>query len=580
MVFFLLSIFLYLEFFFLTGCENKKKQEREIVAKIGNDYIITYTDLRKYVFEEFYHKKYRNESEAYNKALDAMITDQLKRNDFFERGLDKNKELVQKIQRFISEELVFEYFKKQFLGKYTSDEFALKTYEKMGKQVLYRQIVLHKPEKTTPLQLDSLKKKAIEVKTEIEKGKEFDKLITQYSQYIASSNSDANMPVVGWEQSISNPIDNVIFGLNIGDVRIIEAYNAYHIVQVMEVKKVEVEPFHKIKDDIITKLKKGYYETSLEEYDKAKKDLLNIDELEWNKKALDQLVEWLKIPNFYIDIYKDTLQYAISHSRNLTILTYSNGKVDFKEYLRLLNDILIPIDTRNITEKDFKNFIIEAIRTDIIVKKAKALDLEKEIFNSGTANPVLKSQIVRLYDQAVVESQIPETSAQNLKKFYEEQKDSLYYQLEKKNFYIMIFPHKEKALEVTSKIKEGIPFEKITGRWLVKTYIRDRDGKIKSYKSKEKPLLGETAFKLNLDEITGPIQYNDPEKGEQYAIIKCADIRPEKQLLFDDVKNTIGDDFKNFQRNKLRTELRANLWKKYDIEIYKDVLTKKLTSGN
>ena len=65
----------------------------------------------------------------------------------------------------------------------------------------------------------------------------------------------------------------------------------------MEVKKVEVEPFHKIKDDIITKLKKGYYETSLEEYDKAKKDLLNIDELEWNKKALDQLVDERFYPN-------------------------------------------------------------------------------------------------------------------------------------------------------------------------------------------------------------------------------------------------------------------------------------------
>lgn len=578
MVFFLLSIFLCLELIFLTGCENKNKQEREIVARIGNDYIITYNDLRKYVFDEFYHKKYRNESEAYNQALDAMITDQLKRNDFFERGLDKNKELVQNIQRFISEELIFEYFNKQFLGKYTSDEFALKTYEKMGKQVFYRQIVLHKPEKATPLQLDSLKKKAIEIKTEIEKGKEFDKLITQYSQYITSSNSDVNMPPVGWEQSMSNPIDNVIFGLNIGDVRIIDAYNAYHIVKVMEIKKVEVEPFHKIKDNIIAKLKKGYYDTSLEEYDKAKKDLLNIDELEWNKKALDQLVEWSKIPNFYIDIYKDTLQYAISHNRNLTILTYSNGKVDFKEYLRLLNDILIPMDKQNINEKDFKDFIIEAIRTDIIVKKAKALDLEKEIFNSQTPNPVLKSQIVRLYDKAVVESQIPEASVQNLKKFYEEQKDSLYYQLEKKNFYIMIFPHKEKALEVTGKIKDGIPFEKVTGRWLVKTYIRDRDGNIKSYKSKEKPLLGETAFKLHLDEIVGPIQYNDPEKGEQYAIIKCVNISPEKQLLYSDVQGKISEDFKKFHRSRIEKEEEKRLQAKYQVKIYSDVLKNKMSN--
>jgi parvulin-like peptidyl-prolyl isomerase len=579
-VFFLLSIFLYLGLIFLTGCKDKNKKKQEIVARIGNDYIITYNELRKYVFENFYHKQYKDESEAYNQALKTMITKQLKCIDFFEKGLDKNKELVQKIQRFINEELIVEYFNTQFLGKYTSDEFALKTYERMGKQVLYQQIVLNKPEKATQLELDSLEKKATEIKTEIEKGIEFNKLITQYSQYIKTSNSDVNISQVGWEQSIANPVDNVIFGLKAGDVRIIEAYNTFHIVKVIEIKKVDVEPFNKIKDELITKLKRGYLDKSLQEFYQAQNDLFNVNELEWNKIALDQLIAWSKIPRFYIDIYKDTLQYAITHDRNLTILTYPDGKVDFKEYLRLLNDVLIPVDTRNISEEDFKNFIIEAIRTNIFVKKAQALDLEKEVFNYRRASPVLKYQIERLYDQAVVESQILEASIQNLNKFYDEQKDSLYYQLEKKNFYVMIFPHKEKAIEATSKINDGIPFEKITGRYLVKTYFRDRDGIIKSYKSKEKPLLGETAFKMNLNEIIGPIQYNDPEKGEQYAIFKCVNTRPEKQLYFDDVKNTIGDDFKNYQRKKLMTATEADLWKKYNIEINEDLLSQKIKSNH
>ena len=138
---------------------------------------------------------------------------------------------------------------------------------------------------------------------------------------------------------------------------------------------------------------------------------------------------------------------------------------------------------------------------------------------------------------------------------------------------------KEKAIEVTGRIKGGTALEKIAGTWLVKTYIRDRDGNIKTYKSKEKPLFGETAFKMNLNEIIGPIPYNDPEKGEQYAVIKCVNTRPEKQLSFDDVKNTIGDDFQSFQRKKLMAEIKAELWKKYNTKIYEDVLSKKLKSG-
>jgi hypothetical protein len=386
------------------------------------------------------------------------------------------------------------------------------------------------------------------------------------------------MPPLSWEQSMSNPIDNMIFNLNIGDVRILEAYNAYHIVEVTDIKKIDIEPFDKIKNNIIAKLEKGYLVTSLEEYDAAMKKLVNPDTLEWNEKTLNQLVQWSEIPNFYLDIYKDTIQNAISNGKNLILVTYPDGQVDFKEYLRLLNTVLIPQNTQNISKKDTKDFILEALRSDIIVKKAKELDLEKNIFNARMTNPILKAQITKLYDQAVIESQIPEPTSDVLHKFYESQKDSLYYHLKKINIYAMIFAEEKKANEIMQSIKNGTPFEKISGNWFVKTFVRDRDGQVKSYLSQDKPFLGEAAFKLQLNETSGPIEYDDPEKGKQYAIIKCVNIRPEKQLLFDEVKNSITEDFKIDQRKKLKGENREQLWKKYSIEIYKDVLTKKLIS--
>lgn len=580
MVFFLLSIFLYCEFFFLTGCENKKKQEREIVARIGNDYIISYNDLRKFVFERLYHRMYKDQLQAYNQALNVMVTDQLKCLDFLEKGLDENSELMQNIQRYLSEELLVKYFNTQFLDKYTNEEFAHKIYDSMGKQVIYQQIVLYKPENASTIQLDSLKNRAIAIKVEIDKGADFIKLVDKYSQHSESLNSDGYMPPLGWEQSLSTPIDNIIFNLNIGDVQVLDTYNAYRIVKVTDIKEIDIEPFEEIKDQIITKLRKSYVDISLQEYDKAKNELIDINAIKWNDNTLDQLIAWSKIPNFYHDIYQDTIKKAISAGNNFTILTYPKGNVDLREYLRLLNNILIPIDTKNMGREDIKKFIIEAVQTDKIVQKAKELDLEKDILYPDKINPILKSKIVNLYDQVVIESQIPEPTSELLHKFYESQKDSLYYHLKKINIYAMIFPEEKKADEIMQRIKNGTPFEKISGRWFVKTFVRDRNGHVKSYKSQEKPFLGEAAFKLKLNETSGPIEYNDPEKGKQYAIIKCANIRPEKQLLFDDVKNSIAEDFKKYQRKKLTREVREQLWKKYDIEIYKDVLTKKLTSGN
>jgi hypothetical protein len=117
-----------------------------------------------------------------------------------------------------------------------------------------------------------------------------------------------------------------------------------------------------------------------------------------------------------------------------------------------------------------------------------------------------------LYDKTVIESQIPEPTEAALWEFYQANQDSLYYQLEKINLFAMIFSDKAEADQMWAKIQAGTPFEKASDRWFVKTFIKDRDGQIKSYLSKEPPYLGEAAFKLKEGEVDGVIEYTDPKK--------------------------------------------------------------------
>ena len=123
-----------------------------------------------------------------------------------------------------------------------------------------------------------------------------------------------------------SPHNRVIFNLNKGDVQILDEYNAYYIVKITDVRPIKLKPFDKVKDELITQLQNGYYYTSLNEYDRDKEALINEDSIVWNEKALDQLVKWSRIPNFYKAIYLDTLQNAISSGRNLVILTYPEGQ--------------------------------------------------------------------------------------------------------------------------------------------------------------------------------------------------------------------------------------------------------------
>jgi hypothetical protein len=494
--------------------------------------------------------------------------------------LDKNEELIQSIKRVINEELVSEYFVKQYLDKYANKEEAKKIYNIMDKQVIAQQIVLYKPENGSPAQIDSIRQIAIKIKSETDEGKDFNMMVRQYSQDKQSLQNNGFIPPVDWKQSISDRTGNVIFGLNKNDVRILDGVDAFRIVKIDEVKKINVEPFDKIEDEIISFLKTAYYQISMDEFDKDKKALIDEKSLEWNDNALKQLVKWSNEPNFYGNKYQKTFEDALANNDNKTILVYNKGKVDYKEYLRFLNNILIlPSSQNNITEKDLKEFILDAIQTDIIIKKAESLDLMKNIFSPFTKNVILKNRIAYLYNQAEIEAKIPDTTYEALHQFYNENENTLYYQLEKRNIFVMVFPNKDEAENAFTKIKQGIPFEKVKGSYLVKTYLKERNGEIKTFPNVEKPVFGEIAFKMKQSEVSAPIKFEDENNQIKYAILKCYYIRPEKQLTFDDVKNSIANDFRNYYREKISKDVEQKLKDKYHPEIFEDVLTKALSSN-
>ncbi|MEJ2618060.1 MAG: hypothetical protein P8Z35_24095, partial [Ignavibacteriaceae bacterium] len=114
----------------LAGCNSENSPEKDsksnIVATFDNGHTITVNELNKYVSDYLYYKKYIDRSDAYNNALNDMLINQFKRLDFFAKGLDKNKNLIQSISRVINEELIYEYFEKEYIGKYANEEYAKK----------------------------------------------------------------------------------------------------------------------------------------------------------------------------------------------------------------------------------------------------------------------------------------------------------------------------------------------------------------------------------------------------------------------------------------------------------------------
>ena len=75
-------------------------------------------------------------------------------------------------------------------------------------------------------------------------------------------------------------------------------------------------------------------------------------------------------------------------------------------------------------------------------------------------------------------------------------------------------------------------------------------------------------------EVTDPVEFEDKNNQSKYAVIKCYHIRPEKQLTYNDVSNSITEDFKNYHREIIEKEIEVQLRNKYNPIINEKVLAK------
>jgi hypothetical protein len=558
------------------GCAGRGNAEREVIAEVGEGYRITFPELREYTVGGYLEYIYPDQLKAYETGLNQMILGQLKLLDFFARDLHENDEVMQGIRRIVNEELVIRYFEREFLGKHINEQSIAGEYEQMSREVVYRQILLPKPDAAPSAVLESMREMVDGIQSDLEAGESFASLASRYSRDAEAVRRGGYMPPLTWN-NLRNPIQQLIFRLEPGEIRSYETRNAFYIVQVERVNEISVAPFEEVRDEIEKTMRQRYFQESYNEFESEKKRYIDEGSLEWNYAALAQIVEWSNQRNFYQVHYQDTLRRAVDEGRNFTIVSHRDGNVDLEEFNRLLNDISIIGGGGNVGIDAIKDYLLDALRTDVLVQRALELDLEKEILHPYTTNAVLRNRIVRLYDAHVIEPRVPEATDASLRRFYEEQKDSLFYQLPVVNTLVLLYSDADEARAQWRRIEDGAAFEDLASRWYVKSYIRDRGGNIDSHRSTEEPFLGEVAFGMEVGEVLGPVEYYDPAKGTQYAIVKCAARRPEKQLTYDEVSERIQDEFTKFHRALIGMSVEKELRETFPVHIYIDNLKYQLT---
>lgn len=575
----LVSVVIHLIFIavILTNCTNIQQREADIVASGKEVSDISFNELQNHYRDYQFDLKYRdNPEQGYQEALQSLVLFKRKVADFKKEEMYKNKQLMDPIQRYVNEEIRRLYFEEEYLGKYINEASITSYYQLMNKEITYQQLVMNKFNNQNTNSETNVKSRIDQILSEINSGTDFDILVSRYSEDITNNNNGL-MPPINWRNGWLNSTNRAISSMNIGDIEVLESESMYYIIKINDIKFIDIPKLNDIRPTIIKNLREQYLDRALQEFAFMEDNIVDTKDFKWNEEAIKEIADWSKDDSFFLGRYKNTINEAINLSNNKTIISINLEDIKYDELLYFLNDLLIPGIEKDISENDLKNYIVEAIRTDLIIKKAKDLGYDEKILTEN-ATDALEFQYQKIYTIENVDNKIPTANDTILKEFYNEHKDSLLYQYALTSIYVKLFDEKSKALKMIENINAGESFEQAANRtYKVKSFIKNKQGKISSYYSKEKPILGDIAFEMEPNEIIGPI--STYELGiQKFAVLKSSRKIEEKVPTFNEIEN-LEKLFEAYYREQLNQRVKDVLASKYPIITFDDIIWKNIKSG-
>lgn len=561
----------------LTNCSNIQHREADIVASVKGIGDISFNELQNHYRDYQFDLKYRdNPKQGYQEALQSLVLFKRKVADFKKEEMYENKKLMNPIQRYVNEEIRRLYFEEEYLGKYINEASITSYYQLMNKEITYQQLVLNKFHNQNSNSETNVKSRIDQILSEINSGTDFDVLVSRYSEDITNNNNGL-MPPINWRNGWLNSTNRAISSMNIGDIEVLESESMYYIIKISDIKIIDIPQLNDIRPTIIKNLREQYLDRALQEFAFMEDNIVDTKDFKWNEEAVKEITNWSKDDSFFLGRYKDTINEAINLSNNKTIISNNLEEIKYDDLLYFLNDILIPGIEKDISENDLKNYIVEAIRTDLIIKKAKDLGYDEKIL-TGNATDALEFQYQKIYTIENVDNKIPTANDTFLKEFYNEHKDSLLYQYALTSIYVKLFYEKSEALKMIENINAGESFEQAANRtYKVKSFIKNKEGKISSYYSKEEPILGNIAFEMEPNEIIGPI--NTYELGiQKFAVIKSSRKIEEKVPTFNEIEN-LEKLFEAYYREQLNQRVKDVLASKYPVITFDDIISKNIKNG-
>jgi len=533
-----------------SGCS---KHPGKIAAKVGSreiniDEISNFLDQAGARFPSA-----TDELQVRLQLLDTLINQNLLIIGAYEKGLDKQEQILAAADKEKDKFLLNALFQEKIVAKAVVSEAEIKDwYNRMGEEIKVSHILVA----TDSAANDILKK--------LKEGATFEQLAVQYSTDPSAQRNQGDLGWISWGSTVDN-FQDAAFKLKPGEVSApVKTEFGYHIIKLVDRRKVENRPsYDEVKDQITSSIS-----------DRRKRALLQ-DYIEVIKKKYPVTVEKPTcqfVLNRLATIYPDTISghprwrnnidpaQLNTDEKALILGSYPGGQMTLGEYLTNLQYL------RQIRPPDFDSYdslasvIFQLSFLDILTSEAKAEKMEN--------SQAYKDNFLRFKEMAMADVMRSDSIPFPVK--VDDSDAQEYYNIHQEEFVVPLRFHlleilladEKTAEKYKTTIRTEQEFKKIAASETLRFGKKDVSGDLGIVARQQSPQLFDAVANAKVGSIVGPIKI-----GNRFSILWIKERLESELQPFAQVKSTIVDILIKSKGDELYREWIENIRKRTEIKI-------------
>jgi parvulin-like peptidyl-prolyl isomerase len=542
------------------------EKQGDYIAKVGKE------TISEQEYRDAFTARFRSEDNIKQRTLDdrkrflrEMALERAKYQVGLERKYDENSAIAEQVEAAARRRSLDMLYEEKILNAVVSEKMLRDFYEKSGKEVLARHVLIKKmPGDTTDAAKDRLRTRIDSIKTAINSGLDFKVAAAMLSEDATTAPDSGNLEWFPWGRMVNEFQEGCWAAQPHKLAGPVESPFGFHLIMVDSTRKIENRPsFEDSKNDIAARLREVEGQ-KLSDAARAYVDGLHKKyDLKFDDAVLNEFRSKLQDPQMSLN--KELGPMFTDDEKQKVAATHKLGKVTLADMITKVGANAYRVDWKNAQAAiDLVNAIAEP---ELLEDHAEKEGFLKKAKSDPAVVEQQRSAIMRLVEKVEITDKLETDDAAD-KAYYESHLQEFIQPELRTIREIFIKEDSAKAVRVADRAGKGEDFKKLAWQFNEKESTKNDTGRIGPFEEKRFGVIGKTAFTLaNRGDISEAAKI-----GKNWSVVQLLDVVPSRTKTWDEAKAEAKKQNRVAKTAQLKEQLESMLLEKYPMNVNEEKL--------